>query len=404
MDASEYYSRYRDFEWAVELNRFGLKLVGLWPKTNEVAKNNYASDLRVGIIFVIITFVSGIPLICSLVQVWTDMILVIDNLQITLPLMLVSLKLVIIRWKRTAVLSIVRMMAEDWMAPKIDAERDVMVKRARTARLFVICGYVLMIFAFITIIVLPCFGLPFRRLTNLTDRDRPLPLQTYYFYDTDKSPQFELTLLIQATTIFLAAVTYTSVDAFLGLVILHICGQLENFRRRLISLALRKDFNCALRNNVIAHLRLIRFADKMENTFALMMLSLVFYFGIVFCLYGFLLLSVVTNAENNVSFSRVGYVIVGVVTLLAHTFLYCGAGEIITEQCEAVYRAMCNLEWYRLKPKEGRTLILLMIRASEPFRITAGKIFPLTMTTFCSLLKTSAGYVSFLLANREIEA
>lgn len=145
------------------------------------------------------------------------------------------------------------------MAPKIDAERDVMVKRARTARLFVICGYVLMIFAFITIIVLPCFGLPFRRLTNLTDRDRPLPLQTYYFYDTNKSPQFELTLLIQATTIFLAAIIYTSVDAFLGLVILHICGQLENFRRRLVSLASRKDFNYALRNNVIAHLRLIRF-------------------------------------------------------------------------------------------------------------------------------------------------
>ncbi|KAM0732895.1 Odorant receptor 13a [Formica fusca] len=400
MDASEYYSRYRDFEWAVELNRFGLKLVGLWPKTNEVAKNNYASDLRVGIIFVIITFVSGIPLICSLVQVWTDMILVIDNLQITLPLMLVSLKLVIIRWKRTAVLSIVRMMAEDWMAPKIDAERDVMVKRARTARLFVICGYVLMIFSFITIIVLPCFGLPFRRLTNLTDRDRPLPLQTYYFYDTDKSPQFELTLLIQATTIFLAAVIYTSVDAFLGLVILHICGQLENFRRRLVSLASRKDFNYALRNNVIAHLRLIRFADKMENTFALMMLSLVFYFSIVFCLYGFLLLSVVTNAENNVSFSRVSYVIVGVVTLLAYTFLYCGAGEIIIEQCEAICCALYDLNWYKLESRKARCLILLMIRASEPFRITAGKIIPLTMTTFCTLLKTSASYISFLLAKR----
>jgi len=158
-----------------------------------------------------------------------------------------------------AFLSIVKMMAEDWMAPKIDAERNVMIKRAQTARLIVICGYVLMIFAFTSIIVFPCFGLPFRRLTNLTDRDRTLPLQTYYFYDTDKSPQFELTFLVQAMTIFLAAITYTSVDAFLGLTILHICGQLENFRRRLISLSSRKNFDCALRDSVIAHLRLIRF-------------------------------------------------------------------------------------------------------------------------------------------------
>jgi len=123
-----------------------------------------------------------------------------------------------------AFLSIVKMMAEDWMAPKIDAERNVMIKRAQTARLIVIWGYVLMIFAFILTIVFPCFGLPFRRLTNLTDRDRTLPLQTYYFYDTDKSPQFELTLLAQAMMSFLTAIIYTSVDAFLGLTILHICG------------------------------------------------------------------------------------------------------------------------------------------------------------------------------------
>ena len=144
------------------------------------------------------------------------------------------------------------------------------MKRARTARLIVICGYVLMILAFTVIIIFPCFGVPFRRLTNLTDRDKPLPLQTYYFYNTDKSPQFELTLVIQAITIFLAAITYTSVDAFLGLTILHICGQLENYRNRLVNLVSYKDFNNALRNNVIAHLRLIRFFAGFNYNYRIM--------------------------------------------------------------------------------------------------------------------------------------
>ena len=54
-------------------------------------------------------------------------------------------------------------------------------------------------------------------------------------------------------------------------------------------------------------------------------------------------------------------------------------------KCEAVYSAICNLEWYKLEPRKKKYLILLMIRANEPFRITAGKIFPLTMTTFCSV-------------------
>ncbi|KYN09028.1 hypothetical protein ALC57_18995 [Trachymyrmex cornetzi] len=225
-------------------------------------------------------------------------------------------------------LPIIKMMAEDWMTLKLDTERNVMMKRARTARLIVICGYVLMILAFTMIIIFPCFGVPFRRLTNLTDRDKPLPLQTYYFYDTDKSPQFELTLVIQAITIFLAAITYTSVDAFLGLTILHICGQLENYRSRLVNLVSCKDFNNALRSNVIAHLRLIRFfAD-------IYLLLYIFY---------------------------------------AHV------------KCEAIYRTLNDLEWYKLESKKARYLILLMTRASEPFRFTAGKIIPLTMTTFCSV-------------------
>ncbi|XP_036140340.1 uncharacterized protein LOC105838762 isoform X2 [Monomorium pharaonis] len=233
-------------------------MIGLWP-TDEIVKDDYMSDLRIVISFIIITFISGIPLVSSLIKVRHNMILVMDNLQVTLPLTVVSLKLVIMRWKRTALLHIIKMMEEDWITLKLNAERNVMMKRARTARMIVICGYVMMILAYIIVIVFPLFDVSFRHLTNLTDRNKPLPLQTYYFYDTDKSPQFEITFIIQALTIFLSAIIYTSVDAFLGLAILHICGQLENFRRRLVNLVSCKDFNSTLRNNVVTHLRLIRF-------------------------------------------------------------------------------------------------------------------------------------------------
>jgi len=98
-----------DFTWAVELNRLGLELIGLWPKSDEVSKNKFASDFRVVVIFVIVTFVSGIPLACSLIRVWGDMILMVDNLQVTLPLLVVSLKLVIMRWKQTGMARIICM-------------------------------------------------------------------------------------------------------------------------------------------------------------------------------------------------------------------------------------------------------------------------------------------------------
>jgi len=54
-------------------------------------------------------------------------------------------------------------------------------------------------------------------------------------------------------------------------------------------------------------------------------------------------------------------------------------------KCNAVHRAICDLEWYKLESREARNLIILMIRAHQPFHITAGKIIPLTMATFCSV-------------------
>ncbi|XP_018354534.1 PREDICTED: odorant receptor 43a-like [Trachymyrmex septentrionalis] len=84
-----------------------------------------------------------------------------------------------------------------------------------------------------------------------------------------------------------------------------------------------------------------------------------------------------------------------------NTFLYCEAGEFVTDQCNAVYRAMCDLEWYKLESKKARNFIVLIMRAKHPFRFTAGKIFPLTMVTFCSILKSSINYASFLLTKHD---
>ncbi|GAB1864528.1 Odorant receptor [Camponotus japonicus] len=400
MDISQS-SGYRDFIWAIELNRWSLELIGLWPNTDGIVKRKLGPDIRAGFIFIMILFISGIPLVCALTRVWGNMALMIDNLRITLPILTVLLKLVIMRWKQSVLLCIIDMIAEDWLALKLSVERNVMLKYARRARLIMICGFIILISLFILVIVLPYFGLPFRHLTNLTDRNKPLPLQSYYFYDTDKSPQFELTFFAQAVTIFLVIIIYIAVNAFVGCVILHICGQLENFRGRLNNLISCKDFTRILSSSIEIHLRLIRFANNTENAFTLMLFVLIFQFGIGFCLCGFILLSVMTDENVNVAnFTLISYMIVAVVSLFMQTFLYCFGGDLITEQCDAVYRTICDLEWYTLESRKARNLILLMLLAKEPFRITAGKILPLTMTTFCSLLKTSAGYISLLLAKR----
>ncbi|XP_011156944.2 odorant receptor 43a [Solenopsis invicta] len=394
-------SGYRDFVWAVEIHRLGLEIMGLWPKNDKSDTNNLWPKLRVGIILILLISVTNVPMIHAVMQVWGNMVMVVNNLRIALPMLISSMKYVIMLWKQRVLLSIINMMAEDWTAFKSNTERDVMIKQAQTARFIMIIGYVVAITASLTVII-PCFfGIQVISQTNLTDQHKLLPLAAYRFYDTNKSPQYELTFCIHAIAILVSTTIYMSVDIFLVLMALHICGQLENFRCRLFNLISRKNFNKILNNIVASHLRMIRFTDNIENTYSLMMLIMVLHFVIVFCLTGFLFTVFLIEKEmNKVIMSNIYLSIMMLIALLMNTFMYCGAGELITEQCNAVYREIYNLEWYKLESKNGRNLILLMIRTRHPFCITAGKIIPLTMATFCSVLKTSSGYISFLMAKR----
>ncbi|XP_039307779.1 odorant receptor 43a isoform X1 [Solenopsis invicta] len=389
-------SGYKDFVWAIEMHRLNFQTMGLWPEGDKLETSNVWLKLRISIILSLIIFVIVIPMIRAVIQVWGNMLLVVDNLRVALPLTISIIKYVIMLWKRTVLLSIINTIAEDWMAFKSNTERAVMIKQAQTARVIMVIGFVSTIIGCLGAIVPAFFGIQIISVTNRTDQHKTLLFVTYDLYDTDKSPQYELTFCIHTISLWFATNVYMSVDSFLGLLVLHICGQLKNFRRRLVNMTSCKNYNKTLNDIVTAHLRMIRFADNIENTYSLMMLIMLLHFIIVFCLTGFCLIL----EMDEVITTKIYFSITMLTILLINTFLYCGAGELLTEQCNAVYRAMCNLEWYKLESRNARNLILLMLRARHPVCITAGKIIPLTMATYSSVLKTSSGYITFLLAKR----
>ncbi|XP_011173575.3 odorant receptor 43a [Solenopsis invicta] len=327
------------------------------------------------------------------------MIAIIDNLQILLPISATAMKIIIMWLRKEDLTLVVSMVIADWIKKKTEEERDTMMKQARIARRLVQLGCIIMVSAIVIIIIPPCFGYSMRYLTNVTDPGKPLLLQTYYFQDTTQSPYFEIAFVAQAAAVVMAAFSYTGIDNFLGLIVFHICAQMEILKERFLSLKEYKDFNIGLSTNVQNHLRLIRSIDIIESTFNLMLLALVVYFGIIFCLQGFLIISIIDDG-GNVSFPRICWLVSVVINTFVHMLLYCVVGEILISKCESIYHAVYDFAWYTLKPNEAKNLMLIMIRADKPLYITAGKMFPMTLSTFCSLIKTSAGYISVLLANR----
>lgn len=119
---------------------------------------------------------------------------------------------------------------------------------------------------------------------------------------------------------------------------------------------------------------------------------------------------------KEMSTMRLIYLVSVALNICGHMCLYCVVGEILvtkvsivctrsalyfsvkqgvggscdnvsrsSAKCDRFYYAVYDYEWYILEPVEAKTLILIMIRASKPLYITAGKMFPMTMSMFCNV-------------------
>jgi len=96
-----------DFLWAVNLHRFGFKIIGLWPKLNKCTEKSLWSEIWIGIIFILLIFISNVPMIYAVIEVWGNMVLVIDNLHTTLPQLIISVRYIIMRRKQTGMSRII---------------------------------------------------------------------------------------------------------------------------------------------------------------------------------------------------------------------------------------------------------------------------------------------------------
>ncbi|XP_026827517.1 putative odorant receptor 83c [Ooceraea biroi] len=88
------------------------------------------------------------------------------------------------------------------------------------------------------------------------------------------------------------------------------------------------------------------------------------------------------------------------VLVFGHMSLYCVLGEILVIQCDGIYDAVCQYEWYNLEPKQAKNFLNILMETRRPLHLTAGKLFPMTIATLCNVLQTSGGYISVLLAHR----
>ncbi|XP_024938003.1 uncharacterized protein LOC112493950 isoform X2 [Cephus cinctus] len=167
---------------------------------------------------------------------------------------------------------------------------------------------------------------------------RVFPMSTKYSFDSKLSPAYELIYIEQCVAIAICSISNVSIDCFLFLLVLHVCGQLtilsrlieryhESQDENLLELGTRcRCFRCIVEN----HVRLTRFMNLVESSFNGLILWQFLNNTVLFCVHGYHIVMDV-NAQDTIS------VLLFVTVLIAIAFdffIYCYVGEaIISKVC-----------------------------------------------------------------------
>nr|UEN71206.1 olfactory receptor 23 [Gregopimpla kuwanae] len=397
---------FKDLQWAVGLNRLSTKICG-FGRVRDGGSDwlSIVLKLRIPIFAVYLSIVLIIPMATALLTVWGDLFLVSDNLKLSLLWVIVELQYITLWQKDEEIAKMMRYIEEDWMKPKTEKERDIMVSYGKLSRILTIGGYVIVVVTILSDHIPVLFGVILRTPTNLTDFDfdRPLVMQTIYFFDVYHPPVYQIVVANQFIAGSIGGLCYTTVGTLFGVIVLHVSGQFEILYSRIENLVEGDDtdnLQIKFRITIEEHSRLIRFAEMVEDTFSLMLLEVAANFAMIFCLQGYLVIVMISD-EIDRPLSQVLFGVMYGLNLLFVSLVYSAVGDTLVAQSEKIQYATYNCEWYKLEPWEAAQFIPLLVRSQKPQVITTGKFASLTLPTFATLLKTVAGYISCLLAVKE---
>ncbi|XP_044584951.1 uncharacterized protein LOC123265308 isoform X2 [Cotesia glomerata] len=355
----------KDVEWAIGSHRTLLQINGLWIYSEKHSWLEVVMNIQTLLLTLSIFGFVTLPQTIALMKTWGNVTLIGDNIMSNLPVTMAGIKLIKMWTNKKILVRMVKRIENDWYQLSNNTERDVMIKYAKIPKLMLLCGLINITSSTLFYHILSnFFGITLRATSNLTDiyGDKILPLQSVYFFDLSTTLSFYFISWSQLFGSLVASLVYTTFDITFGLFVLHTCALLENLSERIHNIPMGSEVKLQkiLKSIVLQHCALIRFVGRIEEIFSTVLLGLVISFGVLFSVLGFQI--VVSDSLN-----------------------------------DAIY----NCDWTLLIAKDRRQMILLLLNSQRKLCVTVGGVASVSLDTFAKLIKTSAGYISVLLAAKE---
>ncbi|XP_058803686.1 odorant receptor 63a-like isoform X2 [Phymastichus coffea] len=374
----------KDFQWAFYLNRIFLTILGVWPSDE---KESRLKSLRLPLMFIAPVCGICLPATYALIQVQDQLNLVIDNLLINISHLVAAAKIFLLWYYRSNYIMLIKWSEINWSRCTTSWERQLMAKQASRGRFLSGFSYITIFIHVNGFVWSPVFDLGIRIVNNITDPNpqRYLPVQSYYPYDSNKSPYYELTYFSQIFSICLSSIAYASVDTLFNVLVFHASGQSEILAENMSRLGDRQEhqsLQCKVKELIDSHNELARFVMTIEKSFTVTIFIQLFGAVILVCSS---IYACVKAINENSSIKQLSTLVLGAVNVNEHIVIYCLTCEILAANSLEIFNGIYSSKWYNLPAKEARYVTMVLARTRYPLRLSAGKFFYLSMNSYIQL-------------------
>ncbi|XP_032453632.1 odorant receptor 65 isoform X1 [Nasonia vitripennis] len=302
--------------------KIGLYAIDAWPGVSSS-----------GLFFLVMAYMtfSLIFQILNTTEMITQLDLLMNNLQTTMPVILVVLKLSVFRVKCRSARLIIADMLSDWKCINETKERKVMMKNAKIA--FYLSSTIAICYNGLILSYLLKAILAYET-ENIYDRK--YVMQATFPINAKSSPVFEMLCLFQFTVSVFAANGHAILEGLLTTSVLHantkafgVCQEITKFAKSCEANKSRKNIVEAKRRLIKRHLYFINFAEKIQETYAYISFFHLFLMTLINCIVGYMFINLTINKDN---ISALLLCIAYMFTALSAVGSYCIAGEYLMSQ------------------------------------------------------------------------
>ncbi|XP_046475087.1 odorant receptor 13a-like [Neodiprion pinetum] len=271
-------------------------------------------------------------------------------------------------------------------------ERKVFLAYYKQSRIFFLTAVPMVLSTAITTYLAPLASVPGMKNRNETVKWN-LPYHMRMFHDVSQLHSYALTYAAQLPFVFIASFGHTGPDCLIVTLILHVCGQLAVLGERIGNMSTDyQECGLAIEKCVRKHVRLIRMAKDLEESYNVILLVQLIGGTVLICILTYNVLAN-TGTGQKAHFLTFSLYVLSVLLLI---YVYCFIGESLIEESTKVHHALTQCAWHEMPLKYEKMIIICMGRAQQPLILTAGKFYIFSMKNFTAILRTSMAYLSVL--------